>query len=610
LAQLKKKRTALALYSLLLVLPTFVLGGLHWRQLSQEQSMELAEVPLRAEASRGRLITGIRARLDELLELENQRPFNEYQRQVYPQELLGPELAFVPSELTQAPAPRGILGWFAWDFRQAMHAPYELFEGHHQGWEDWQARRPGLELTVEELIVHDWLDGFPKRVTRYENLRVTDRVPLSFAVINLSEETDYDCLAREEPALREFDNEFVDIYQYDFHVRFYREEDGTPRLLATRLIMVESNEKLAKMPTCYSNLTEGATLVQGFFIDPEWLFRELPLEVADQVLREREALRSVAGAPPETDEHSVVERLFLVEELEFETYDPEDASYGELALVLSTADLLPRHAQQTRGFLAVALMLLLSLGTGMVLLLRSVKRDLDQAARTENFVASVTHELRTPVSAIRLYGEMLRDGWAASEDKRQEYYGRIVNESSRLETLVERVLEKSQLASVESKPQAGDVNAFIEGLVQRQWKLASDLTVVLDPEMPPVMMTPEAIRSIVLNLVENARKYASPPPGASPEESILLRTTCADGVPRLEVLDRGPGVPVEDRKRIFEAFYRRGDEATRKSKGTGLGLHLVKIQSQAIGGDVEVLDRPGGGCQFRVRLRAAEAAEA
>lgn len=611
MARLDKKRTALALYSLLLVLPTFVLGGLHWRQLRAEQKLELARVPALAEAGTTRLIRGIRGRLEALLEAENERKFYEYQAKVYPENLVGPELNFRPSNLTQGPAPPGIEGWFAWDFGKQVENPnaleYDLFHAEGLGWEAQDAQDATMSRVVEELMLHDAADGFPVRVTRYETLREPYRKELSFVVINLSEEPDFECLRREKPALRAFDDEFVDIYQYDFHVRFYLEPDGTPRILATRLIMVDGDERLKKLPDCYSNLARGATLVQGFLIDPQWLFAEVPSEVASQVLREPETFHPIGSPSLAASDDLLVEKVYLVEELGFETYDPADASYGELQLTIDTAAWRPRHARQTRGFLAVAFMLLATLGMGLHLLMRSVRRELDQAKRTENFVAAVTHELRTPVSAIRLYGEMLRDGWAANEDKRVEYYGRILHEANRLETMVDRVLEKSQVTSLESAPRAGDVNAFVRDLVQRSFAGASDLHVELAPDLPAVMMKPESIRSIVTNLIENARKYAPPRAGSRPEDRIWLRTSfdAQREEAYLEVLDRGPGIPDEDKESVFEAFYRRGDEGTRSSKGTGLGLHLVKVQAQAVGGDVVVLDRTGGGCHFRVRLQLA-----
>ncbi len=615
MARLDKKKTALALYSLLLVLPTFVLGGLHWRQLRAEQKLELAKVPALAEAGTTRLIRGINARLQALLESENQRKFYEYQDKVYPENLLGPELNFRPSYLTQGNAPAGILGWFAFDLRKHLEREdknvldYDLFHGEGEGW---ASRRGTMGRVVEDLMLHDEMDGFPKRLTRYDTLRDPYRKELSFVVINLSEEPDFECLRREKPALRAFDDEFVDVFEYDFHVRFYLEPDGTPRILATRLIMVDGDQRLQKLPPCYANLAKGASLEQGFFIDPQWLFAEVPLEVAAQVLRAPETFHPAGSPSLAASDDLLVEKIYLVEELGFETYDPADASYGELQLTIDTAAWRPRHDKQTRGFLAVALMLLMTLGMGLHLFLRSVRRELDQAKRTENFVAAVTHELRTPVSAIRLYGEMLRDGWAANEDKRVEYYGRILHEANRLETMVDRVLEKSQVASTESNPRAGDVNQFISDLVKRSFAGANDLHVELDPSLPLVMMKPEAIRSIVTNLIENARKYALPRVGSRPEDRIWLRTSLGPKQREayIEVLDRGPGIPDEDKESVFQAFYRRGDEGTRSSKGTGLGLHLVKVQAQAVGGDVVVLDRPGGGCHFRVRLQLAPEPEA
>jgi len=257
--------------------------------------------------------------------------------------------------------------------------------------------------------------------------------------------------------------------------------------------------------------------------------------------------------------------------------------------------------------LGVGAMLIVSLATGLVLLLRSVTRELEAARRTENFVSAVTHELRTPVAAIKLYGEMLDAGWVDSEERRLEYYRRIVRETSRLETLVERVLEKGQLTRREVKPEPGDLNAIVEGLAPALLSLApegvADLRFELAEDLPPVFLVHEGVRSIVTNLIENARKYAPVAAGAEP---ILVRTRREGGSVLLEVLDRGPGIPPEERGRVFEAFYRMGDERTRTARGTGLGLHLVALHVDAMGGTVEVRGRPGGGTEFRIALKLAE----
>src|SRR6185503_12735698 len=126
-------------------------------------------------------------------------------------------------------------------------------------------------------------------------------------------------------------------------------------------------------------------------------------------------------------------------------------------------------------------------------------------------------------------GEMLREGWVIEDDKRREYYRRIVRETHRLENMVERVLEKSRLSTAEATPEPGDVNALVEGL-------------------GPALIgegTEHAARDVVF-----------------------------------ELRDRGPGIPANERSRIFEAFYRVGNERTRTTKGTGLGLHLAALHCE------------------------------
>ena len=109
------------------------------------------------------------------------------------------------------------------------------------------------------------------------------------------------------------------------------------------------------------------------------------------------------------------------------------------------------------------------------------------------------------------------------------------------------------------------------------------------------------MRSILENLVENSRKYAR----SSPEEPVEVNLTEEDGLPHLAVSDRGPGVPEEERVRIFDAFYRSGNEERRSAKGIGLGLHLAALHANAMGAELEVLGRSGGGAVFSVQFRRA-----
>ncbi len=582
------------------MLPTLVLGGLHWFQLVRDHEAELAEVPAAARAAAAGMEDALGGRFEALIARENERPFTVYRDFMYPADLVGSELALVPSPLTKGTPPPGILSWFTYDLSQGIDADHTLLAGNRPSEGEWREELQGIHRSVKELIAHDVQDGPHKQVTRRRGHHVTT-VPLSLAVVNFSGEKDHTCLLAELPALRRFDDEFVNVHRYDFYVRFYHEADGTPRVVATRLLMIDESNLLQGMPECYSNLAKGAAIYQGFFIDPAWLFDQLPRELSKQLLRAPEVFRP-SGMPDFCqDETEVAEAVYPVQLLEMETYGPDEADFGSFQVAISTKNIRARHTDQYRRFAAVAFMLLLSLGTGMGLLLRSVKQELEQARRTENFVAAVTHELRTPLAAIRLYGEMLRDGWVSSPEKKDEYYGRIVTEAHRLESMVERVLEKSRVTSAAARPEPGDVNELVNELFEKQLTSRRDLRLELAPNMPQVLMTREAMRSIVVNLIENARKYAPvEQPGGEP---ILVRTALLEDTPCLEVLDRGPGIPDEDKSHLFEAFYRRGDEGTRRARGTGLGLHLVKIQAQAMGGDAFVLDRQGGGTIFRVSLK-------
>lgn len=607
--QLAERRTALFLYAFLVVLPTLVLVGLHWYQLGQDHAQRLASVPEDCRDASRRLVYALRQRLDFLVEAENRRPFFHYRETYHPPGALGPELAFLPSPLVEGPRPPGVLAWFTYDLRRGRDSEVELFAGGAQAHEGWEEREREYLEAASELVRHDWEDGELRRIARYGPGYRELELPLSMAVVNTSPERDVDCLRGELPALTPYEQRTLRLHVYDFHLRFYHDSRGVPRLMATRLLIFEPNRDLRHLPSCFARLGRGASIVQGFLLDPGWLFGDLPRALAAQILDPSQRLLPLHAPELEVAHDDPVLALPLVSELGFESYSSADAAYGTIGVLGDSTALRALLARQSWRFVGVAAMMLLSLTLGLALLFRSVRRDLEQARRTENFVAAVSHELRTPVSAIKLYGEMLRDGWAPDPDRQAEYHRRIVAESVRLETLVERVLEKSRLASEPPAPQPLDLSSAVEPLVRRLGAAhplrGGDLLCELARDLPPVFLTPDGLASILVNLVENARKYAPPGRDGRPAEPILVRTALADGQPVLEVLDRGPGVPEAERERIFEAFYRVGNEATRTARGTGLGLHLVRLQALAMGGRAEVLPRPGGGSTFRVTFRPA-----
>ncbi len=596
MVRLKARRTALLLYSVLLVVPTVVLGGLHWHQLWREYRAELEDVPESARDAARRLVDGIAEHLDQLLSSEASRPFYHYAEIFAPEDQIGTELSLARSPLLREPIPKGILAWFNFDIAEGYEARVDVFYGR-----DFQAQAEGasseLQVAAQALLREDLEDGFLRRAARLGAVE-TFELPLVVAAVHRCQRDDLNGLADFLPLLRE---ERVSINYSQLHLRLYVGADGSPRALATRrVLLADLDPELVERAPFLAPLAHGFGLVQGVFLDPYWLFEELPVWVSDRVLSGSERFLDEPVAA-ERDERSEFRfPVSLVRTLGFETRSNMEGDFGHVNIVIDKGEIESRFEAQSWRFFGVASMLALTLGTGMVLLLRSVGRELEQAQQTENFVAAVTHELRTPLSAIRLHAEMLMEGWVTDEAKRTEYYDRIMRETTRLSTLVERVLEKARLTAGPAAPEPGDLNALVENLRRdlevRAGSDGRDLSFRLAPDLPSVLLVPEGVSGILDNLVENARKYAGP----SEEQPIEVLTRLFRGEVVLEVLDRGPGVPADEADHIFEAFYRVGNESTRTSTGTGLGLHLVALHAESMGGRASFHPRPNGGAIFRV----------
>ena len=270
---------------------------------------------------------------------------------------------------------------------------------------------------------------------------------------------------------------------------------------------------------------------------------------------------------------------------------------------------LPEAGRSGKAWiLQLTLMLLVVGALGIVALWRMVSVVVHFAERRNNFVAAVSHELKTPLTAIRMYSEMLRDGYVLNEEKRAEYYDTMAAESERLSRLIQNVLELSKLersgTAPSSEPVVGQVQPVLEEAIRVLDRHARDkgFTIELDApdDLPSVKFERDGLLQVLINLVDNAIKFSK---DTDNKVVVVQARPDGDGI-ALAIRDHGPGVPKTQLKRIFQPFFRGERELTRRTKGTGIGLALVKGIVERMGGEVTARNHPSGGFEVQVALAA------
>jgi signal transduction histidine kinase len=255
------------------------------------------------------------------------------------------------------------------------------------------------------------------------------------------------------------------------------------------------------------------------------------------------------------------------------------------------------------AFFLAALLLVVSLTLfGSYLLWRDMRRELRMAEMRSQFVASVSHELKTPLTAIRMFAETLGMGRPADEQSQKDYLNTIVSESDRLRRLIDNVLDFSRIEqgsrtyNREPVQLAEIVHAAASSMQHPLTKQGFELQVDVQEDLPEAEVDADAIEQAILNLLANAMKYS----GKS--RHIDLRLLKANDEILIQVRDRGVGIPEKEQERIFERFYRASIPENQSIPGTGLGLALVDHIARGHGGRVEVESEPGRGSTFTIHL--------
>jgi signal transduction histidine kinase len=326
-------------------------------------------------------------------------------------------------------------------------------------------------------------------------------------------------------------------------------------------------------------------LVQNYFLtQPMAQFTGLRLRVMDQG---REARALEAGAIGK-DPDFVLNRSF-------------PSPFNFLKATLTCDQIPPSTGRRTLTIMLVVLAVVVLMG--LFAIYQSTRTIVDLSERRSQFVSSVTHELKTPLTNIRMYVEMLEQGIAQNPEREQEYFRILDSEGARLSRLINNVLELSKLEKKQRHIdlQTGNfdgVLAEVQAVMAEKLKQEGFTLTVETGQHQPFKYDREVMIQVLINLIENSMKFGR----GAPRREISIRTTRQEGRVKIMVSDSGPGIPRQALKKIFDDFYRVENTLTHTTRGTGIGLALVKKFVRLMGGTVSAANNDDSGCTITISL--------
>ena len=275
--------------------------------------------------------------------------------------------------------------------------------------------------------------------------------------------------------------------------------------------------------------------------------------------------------------------------------------FAFLNAILSS-DEIPRSTGRSTLMIMVVVLAAIFL-IGLFAIYKSAQTIVDLSERRSQFVSSVTHELKTPLTNIRMYIEMLEQGIAKDTEREQEYFQIINSEGSRLSRLINNVLD---LAKLEKKQRSlnltegtfEEVVAEVQTVMQAKLKQENFTLKIIQEDIRSFSYDREAMIQVLINLIENSIKFGQ----SAAQKEITIRTFQEGKWVKIAVSDWGPGIPRRALKKVFDDFYRVDNSLARKTRGTGIGLALVRKFITLMGGGVTAENNPGGGCTLTISL--------
>ncbi|MDO8525196.1 MAG: HAMP domain-containing sensor histidine kinase [Candidatus Omnitrophota bacterium] len=266
--------------------------------------------------------------------------------------------------------------------------------------------------------------------------------------------------------------------------------------------------------------------------------------------------------------------------------------------------LLERYAERKKAlyfYIVIIAMSAVSILAGGAFTLSALSKQWKLAELKSEFASSLSHDLRRPLTSIRMFSEMLKENLVATEEKRREYYNVINSESERLTQLANNILDFSRIETGRKvrRLKEEDIGKLVKEtadyFLSYNMDEAHPITVSIQDNMPMLKIDGSAISQAVLNLLSNAAKYSDP--GKNIKVTVMARAKDV----AIEVADEGVGIPPEEQKKIFRKFYRVHKD-TADVEGSGLGLALVKYAAEIHGGRVTVRSEAGLGSKFTLVL--------
>lgn len=357
------------------------------------------------------------------------------------------------------------------------------------------------------------------------------------------------------------------------------------------------------------NAGPGNTPIGGFVFDSDFLREKFLPEMLDTVLARNANAGRNDKNPAVMMIHARNGSTVLASSAGWDDGPPEiernmEGAFPGLTMAIklrgTTLAAIGQHFMRM-NFLILGVISLLLAG-GLVLTHHNVSKEIALSKLKSDFVSNVSHELRTPLSLIRLYAETLEMGRLTSKEKYQEYYSIIRKESERLSALINNILDFSRIEAGRREYDFREtdlrelVRATMDSYRYQIEQQGFTLEEKIDDDIPSMKLDREAIARSLVNLVNNALKYSLD------QKYVAVSLFRQNGNVKLQVIDHGIGIPTEEQAKIFEKFYRVGDPLVHNTKGSGLGLSLVRHIARAHGGDVSVVSSPGGGSKFTIEL--------